>query len=71
MDVYSNIAKHLLLYFLNDMSQQSLFMEVGLMKCSSTNAQVMNDCAVLQLGQVSALYFAIASLSSDVQELAV
>lgn len=51
------------------MSQQSLFIRAGLVKCS-TNTQVMNDYEVLQLGQVSASYFAIASLSSDVQQLA-
>ena len=74
VDTYSNIAKlsiGVFLYFLNVMSQQSLFIRAGLMKCSSTNTQVMNDYAVLQPGQISASYFAIASLSSDVQQLAV
>lgn len=60
-----------ILYFLSNMSQQNLFIGVGLMKCSSINTWVMNDCALLQPGQVFALYFAIASLSSDVQLLAV
>lgn len=74
MDAYSNIATHLLayfFYFLNITSQQSLFIRAGVMKYSSTNTQVMNDYTLLQPGQISASYFAIASLSSDVQQLAV
>lgn len=70
MDAYSYTVIGVFLHFLNVMSQQSLFIRAGLMKYSSASRQVMNDFALLQPGQISTSYFAVASLSSDLQQLA-